>query len=502
MTQYQKTRHVLEMRRIVKRFGATTALDGVDFYLDAGEVHALVGENGAGKSTLINVISGRFKDYGGSVFLDGRFVRMARPRQTRRLGISVIHQDLRVIENFSVAENIVLGGEPVASWSRRIDRKEAVEIARAAIDRLGFDLNPEERVGDLGTARRTLVEIAAAMHRNAKVIVFDEPTAALDSHDVARLFAAIRGLRDRGLGVIYVSHRLAELPRIADRVTVLRDGRAVGTVDAASCDIPGISAMMLGRRLGEVFPPKTNRPGGILLKVRNLAGGGIKEPVSFDLREGEIVGIAGLVGSGRTEIARAIFGASKSAGGVELAERFLPRRNPCRCRRAGVGMIPENRKSQGIISGRTLAENLNATILAALSGRLGRLPRRKWTSVARGAAERLRIDPPEPCANIDVLSGGNQQKAVLGRWLACGPKILIMDEPTQGIDIGTKREVYDLIVRLAKSGCGILLISSEFVELAQLCDRVLVLRGGRFAAELSGPAITEQSLFQACVEGS
>jgi len=487
------------MRRITKRFGATAALEAVDFDVRAGEVHALVGENGAGKSTLMNVLAGRFADYGGSITFAGKPVRMTCPRQARLLGIRVIHQDRSVIGNFTVAENIILGDEPAGRWTGRLNRKAIAAAARAVIDRIGFDLNCDEVVGGLGTARQTLVEIAAALHRNAKLLVFDEPTASLGSDDVERLFRVIRDLRRKGLGIVYISHRLAELPRIADRVTVLRDGRVAGTRPMKSFAIAQLSEMMLGRRLGEMFGARKNRPGEIVLQVRDLSGPGISRPVSFDLREGEIMGIAGLVGSGRTEIARALFGAVNAGGSVSMAGRTLPWRRPHLCRRAGIGMIPENRKSQGIISGRPLAENLNIAILERLSGRLGFLRRNTLLSSAASTAGRMCIQPPEPLANIDMFSGGNQQKAVLGRWLAANPSVLILDEPTQGIDVGTKNQIYGLIAELAESGCAVILISSEFIELARLCNRVLVLRAGRLKQQLSADGITAESLFEACL---
>ena len=490
---------LLRMEGIVKAFSGVRALDGVDFDVRAGEVHALIGENGAGKSTLMNVLAGRFGDYQGRIVFDGRDVRITHPRQALDMGIAVIYQELSVLENFTVAENIMLGRERVGRWSRRIDRRFLRDEARKIIDRLQFDLDVDEPVAEMSTARQCLVEIASAVGRNVRVLVFDEPTAALGSEDVDKLFAVIGELKDRGLGIVYISHRLAELPRIADRVSVLRDSRMVGTRQMAGCKISDLTSMMLGHDLSEVFPAKTNTPGEVVLEVRGLTRPGVFEDISFDLRAGEILGIAGLVGSGRTEIARAIFGAINASGTVKFKGKSLPRRAPHRSLAAGIGMVPEGRKTFGNITARTVRENITVSILKRLAGPMAFASPRRITDSADGMICCMEIDPPVGEMSIENLSGGNQQKVIVGRWLAAEPEVLIFDEPTQGIDVGTKKQMYKIISGLAAAGRAIILISSELIEITELADRILVIRNGRLTGERPGGQIEEDQLFELCL---
>ena len=491
---------ILQMRGIVKDFGGTRALDKVDFDVRSGQVHALIGENGAGKSTLMNVLAGRFDDYQGQIIFDSQNVRIANPRQARDMGIGIIYQELSVLANLSVAENIMLGEEPSSRWTRRLDRAQLSAEARKTIAYLNFDLDPDEPVEALSTARQCLVEIAASVRRNVKLLVFDEPTASLGREDTEKLFEVIRDLKANGLAIIYISHRLAELAAIADRVTVLRDGKKVGTKAIDECPVSEMSRMMLGHVLSEVFPEKTNKPDRCILKVRGLTRKASSEAISFDLRAGEVLGIAGLLGSGRTEIARALFGADRASGKVEFRGRPLTRRNPRICCLGGIGMVSEDRKRQGNITGRSISENLNISILERLSGFLGFQSRRRLTAQAQSMIERLKINPAKPAMNIQQLSGGNQQKVIVGRWLALNPEVIIFDEPTQGIDIATKSQIYELIIKLACEGKGIILICSELIELAKLADRILVIRDGRLAAEMQGPIDDVDLLFDACAQ--
>jgi ribose transport system ATP-binding protein len=489
------------MQDIVKDFSGVRALDHVDFDVRAGEVHALIGENGAGKSTLVNVLAGRFTDYKGTIIFDGRHVRLANPRQARTMGIAVIYQELSILPNFTVAENIMLGDEKAAPWFRKINRTSLNEGAREIIDYLRFDLDPYQPVARLSRARQCMVEIAGAIRRNVKLLVFDEPTACLSSEDVEKLFEVMNDLRNRGLGIIYISHRIAELPRIADRVTVLRDAKVVGTTDIARCKVSDLTRMMLGHELAEVFPEKTNQPGKVILKARGLSRPGVFENISFELREAEILGIAGLVGSGRTEIARAIFGADKATGTLEFRGNPITKRSPSLSRRLGIAMVPENRKSDGNISGRSVCENLNVSILERLSGLLGFLSPSNNIAQANRMIAQMKIEPPRPKMNIRNLSGGNQQKVIVGRWLAADSQVIIFDEPTQGIDVGTKAQMYRLIMDLACKGKAIILISSELLEIARLADRVLVVRDGRIVNEVAGPQIDQDAIFAECVGG-
>ncbi len=490
---------ILQMQGIVKEFSGTRALDKVDFDVRCGEVHALIGENGAGKSTLMNVLAGRFNNYHGRITFDGHQVRITNPRQARDMGIAIIYQELSVLANFTVAENIMLGDEKAGRWTRKLDRAFINAGARDIIDYLRFDLDPDEPVERLSKARQCLVEIACAVRRKVKLLVFDEPTASLGSEDVDKLFEVIKDLKSRGLAIVYISHRLAELPIIADRVTVLRDGGKTGTMEIPECRISDLTRMMLGHDLAEVFPEKTNQPGKVILKVDGLSRPGAFENISFELREGEILGIAGLVGSGRTEIIRAIFGADKAHGKVVFQGRPIVGRSPYLCRALGIGMVPENRKQQGSITGRPVSENLNISILGRLSGVLGFQSSRRLTSQARLMIEQMKIHPPLPDIDIENLSGGNQQKVIVGRWLAAESKVIIFDEPTQGIDVGTKSQMYRLIVELACQGRAIILISSELIEITKLADRILVIRDGRLVREMQGPGTDEDALFAECV---
>jgi len=492
---------ILRMEAIVKAFQSVRALDRVDFDLRAGEIHALVGENGAGKSTLMNVLAGRFADYGGRIALFGREVRLTNPRQALALGIGVIYQELSVLGNLTVAENLLLGHEPAGRLPGTLDRRALAARAKAILDELEFDLPLETKVASLSHARQCLVEIAHAIRKDVRLLVFDEPTASLGGDDVGRLFEVIRRLKARGIGIVYISHRLAELPLIADRVTVLRDGKVVGTHPIADCKISALSHMMLGRELTEMFPPKRNTPGEVILKVRGLTRPGVFRDVSFDLREGEILGIAGLVGSGRTEIARAVFGADRAAGRCDFLGRPMRRRSPRRCMARGIGMIQENRKRDGNITDSSVALNVGISVLDRLANAAGFLgPARLRQSAAR-MIDRMDIRPRDPARLIQTLSGGNQQKAILGRWLCRDPKVLILDEPTQGIDIGTKAQIYRLVMDLAAAGKGIILISSELFEIANLADRILVVREGRIVREMPGPGTDVDALFTACIGG-
>ncbi|MFW6164112.1 MAG: sugar ABC transporter ATP-binding protein, partial [Planctomycetota bacterium] len=395
-------RLALRMRGIVKDFPGVRALDHVDFEVQSGEVHALIGENGAGKSTLMNVLAGRFADYQGQIHVFGEKVRPTTPREALALGIGVIYQDLSVLLNLTVAENILLGHEPPGRVPGTLNRRRLGEQAGALLDELGFDLALEARVGRLSHARQCLVEIAHAIRTNVRLLVFDEPTASLGSNDVQRLFDVIRDLRRRGIAIVYISHRLAELPEIADRVTVLRDGKVVGTRSVAASKVSVLSEMMLGRTLTEMFPAKRNVPRDVLLRVEGLTRPGVFEDVSFELRQGEILGLAGLVGSGRTEIARAVFGADKASGHCELKGRRLRRRSPRRSKRLGIGMIPESRKSDGIITGRSVAFNAGACVLERMATVAGFVPPSRIRANAEGVIEHMDVRPRDPGRAIEL----------------------------------------------------------------------------------------------------
>ncbi|HEX3359315.1 MAG TPA: sugar ABC transporter ATP-binding protein [Tepidisphaeraceae bacterium] len=486
------------MTAITKMFSGVPALQDVDLEVRPGEVHALIGENGAGKSTLMGVLAGRFSDYRGEISFAGESVRIDHPRRALAMGIAVIYQELSVLPNLTVAENILLGQEPAGPMPGTIDAAAIRSQAQRVLDYLQFDLPIDEPVDQLSAASQVMVEIARAIHRNAKLLVFDEPTASLGNKEVDALFAVISDLKRRGLGVIYISHRLAELPRICDRVTVLRDGRKAATCQMADCRLSDLTQLMLGRDLADVFPQRRHQTGSVILEVRDVMSPSGRE-ISFDLHAGEILGIAGMVGSGRTEIVRAIFGADHASGTVALEGKRIASRSPGKCQRLGIYMVPEDRKRDGNITGRSILENITASVLPKFSTAGGFLRRSEQRRFAIKMIDRMRVNPPAPEREIQLLSGGNQQKVIVGRVLAGKPRVLIFDEPTQGIDVGTKAQIYRLIVDLAEQGCGIILISSEFVEITELADRILVLRDGQLIAELPGHDADEEKLYSLCL---
>ncbi|ABG03913.1 ABC transporter related [Rubrobacter xylanophilus DSM 9941] len=493
-------RPLLEMRGITKRFPGVVALDGVDFELLPGEVHVLLGENGAGKSTLIKILSGAYRPDGGEILMDGRPVEIRSAAEARRLGISTIYQEFNLVPQLTVAENIHLGRQP-----RRfgvVDRGAMERAARELLERLGIRVDPRARVADLGVARRQMVEIAKALGLRARVLIMDEPTAALSEREVRQLFRIVRRLKEEGVGVVFISHHLEEVAEIGERVTVLRDGRLVGRV-SADAGRDELVRMMVGRSIEEQFPRRRTEPGEVLLEVRGLGRRGVLRDVSLRVRAGEIVGVAGLVGAGRTELARAIFGLDPADSGEVLVEgRPLEAPGPQEARRRGVGFVTEDRQGQGIVPPLSVAENLAlASLERYLRGRVlvdrGRLLRR-----AREIVQSLRIRTPSLEQEIRYLSGGNQQKAVIGRWMLAGSRVLIMDEPTRGVDVGAKVEIYELMNRLTEEGAGILMISSEMPEVLGMSDRVLVMSGGRITGELPAEEATQERVMGLATAGS
>jgi simple sugar transport system ATP-binding protein/ribose transport system ATP-binding protein len=486
----------LELRNIGKRYGGAQALDNVSLIVAPGEIHALVGENGAGKSTLGKIIAGAvFADH-GDIRIDGRLVNFRSPRDAIREGVALIHQELALVPALSVLDNVFLGVEPGRGGI--IDRAGQRATYDVLAARFGFSHEPHARVETLRVAEQQKVEIMRALVRNARLIVMDEPTAALTRIEADRLLDIARDLRRDGVTIIYVSHVLADVLALADTVTVLKDGRHVKTVPAKGETVDGLVTAMLGRSMDLVFPPRTppkpNAP--VLLSVKDLARAHIFADVSFEIHAGEIVGLAGLVGSGRTEIARAIFGADPSTGAVEIGGERLRRRNPHTAIRHDLAMLPESRKDQGLVMMRPIRENVSMAHLDQVA----------WGPVIRLAYEGRRV--AELLTSVDAraashtmpvsaLSGGNQQKTAIAKWLLKTPKVLLADEPTRGIDVGAKRAIYELINRLAEQGLGVLLISSELEEVLGLAHRVLVVRNGRIVAEFAGDAATETNVMRA-----
>ncbi|MEV4524538.1 sugar ABC transporter ATP-binding protein [Micromonospora tulbaghiae] len=516
-------RVVVAATGVAKRFGGVTALDGVDFDVRAGEVHALLGENGAGKSTLINVLSGVITDYDGEVTVDGTPVRFTGPAAAQAAGIATIHQELDLVPALSVADNLVLGREP-RTRLRTVDRRAAARTAREHLDRLGADIDPRRPVGSLRVGEQQLVEIAKALALDARVLVMDEPTAALADGEVRRLFTTIGGLRRRGVGVVYISHRMEEIEVVADRATVLRNGSVAGVVPAGRMDRRRIVAMMVGGRAASLFepapadvagasgPPPGSAGGDPVLHVTDLAvrprapRPGRCEPdgISLTVRAGEIVGLAGLMGAGRTELLETLFGAGpagRRTGTVLLAGRPYAPRRPRAALRAGVGFVPEDRRRSALVLEHPVGRSI---VLAALS-RLtsaGFVSRgRERAAVARSVTD-LAIKTASAATPVGALSGGNQQKVVFARHLLTEPRLLLLDEPTRGVDIGAKAEIYRLLRRLAGDGMGILLASSELPELLGVCDRVVVLRRGRAVADLATGGCTAEDILAAAMGGA
>jgi len=490
MTEY----FLLEMRAITKRFPGVVALEGVDFDLKPGEVHVLVGENGAGKSTLMKILSGAYQPDAGEVRLDGRVVRVGSPRAAIALGIGTIYQEFTLLPPFSVAENIFLGREPSGRrWLGVVDFDRMLREARAVLDLLGLPIDPAMPAGALSVAQQQLVEVAKAISTKARLLIFDEPTAALADREVRHLFGLIRRLRDQGVGVVYISHRLGEIPDIGDRVTVLRDGRRIGTWPARDLDMGGLVRAMAGREIREV-QHRSRLRGAEVLGVRGLVRRGVLDDVDLTVHEGEVVGLAGLVGSGRTELARAIVGADPLDGGVVRIAGEEIRRPSCRLSvRRGLGLLPEDRKLHGLVLVAPVRENISLASLSRLH-RWGWLRRGEERRLAATQVAHLRIRTPDVERRVRFLSGGNQQKVVLAKWLCSRARALIFDEPTRGIDVGAKAEIYDLIESLADGGAGILVISSDLPELLRLCDRILVMRRGRIVGEVGRDEATQEKI--------
>jgi rhamnose transport system ATP-binding protein len=472
----------LRVTGVTKSYGGVRALSGVSFDVRAGEVHALVGENGAGKSTLIAIVSGARKPDAGTVEIDGRETGELDPVAARELGIAVIHQRPALFGELSVAENVALGTESSRALGR-IDWKGRRERAFALLRRLGATISPDARAGDLGAAEQQLVEIARALGGNARVLVLDEPTAALSDEEAAKVLDVVRGLRREGCAVVYVSHRLEEVLAIADRVTVLRDGEVAATIEASGASRGELVKLMIGRALEPASPRPRASGQEVLLDVRGLT-----------IRAGEIVGLFGLVGAGRTELARVLFGLERADGSdVTLRGRPFAPRSPADAIAAGLAYVPEDRPRHGVL----LDMDVGANIVLAVQDRLahgGLVDRAREDEIAQGFVERLGVRTDSLRRLVRTLSGGNQQKVALARWLAAEPAVLVLDEPTQGIDVGARAEIHALLEELAARGIGILAISSDLEEIMSLCDRVAVMRGGRVVADRERGTITREEI--------
>jgi ribose transport system ATP-binding protein len=491
---------ILETRHIRKIFPGVVALDDVHFELRRGEVHILLGENGAGKSTLMKILSGAYQKTAGQIFLDGKEIEIKNPRHAQELGISTIYQEFNLVPHLSAGENIFLGREPTRVPGI-IDRNKLFESAQKILHDLGVEINARSPVKNLGVAEKQMVEVAKALSLDAKILIMDEPTSALTEREIKELFATIRRLKEKGISIIYISHRLEELFEIGDRVTVLRDGKYVGTCKIEEVTKAELVRLMVNRELTEKFPKRVAQQGEAILQVENLCRNGILKDISFSLHRGEVLGIAGLLGSGRTELARAIFGVDKiDAGAIYVKGRRQRIKSPRTAINSGIGFLTEDRKSQGLILILSVKENISLPNLDK-SSRFGILNRKDEEKTANDYLQELRIKTPNLNQKVILLSGGNQQKVVLSKWLSGQADILIFDEPTRGIDIGAKVEIYQLMNRLTAEGVGIIMISSELPEILGMSDRILIMHQGRIAGEFAAGEANQEKILQ-CALGS
>ena len=496
---------LLEMRQITKEFPGVKALDGVTFDLHESEFHALVGENGAGKSTLMKVLSGvyPFGTYGGDIAVEGEVRQFQNIRQAEEAGIAIIFQELSLVKELTVAENIFLGKEPnrfgVINWA------EIYQKSSQLLKDLNLPLNPRTKVGNLGIGQQQLVEIAKALSQKAKILVLDEPTAALTESEVETLFTILKDLKSRGVGMIYISHKLDEVFMMSDRITVLRDGKTVGTENASTLDKNKVISLMVGREVGDIFPEALHEFGETVLEVKNLTAFDADNPnkklvddVSFSVRKGEVLGIAGLMGAGRSELLMTIFGAwqGKNSCKIFVEGEQSKINSPLDAIKNGIGFVTEDRKRFGLILEQTILDNSTLAGLKQISGAfLTNLSRE--TIATKKVMQSLHVKANSPMTIAGTLSGGNQQKVVLGKWLLTNPKVLFLDEPTRGIDVGAKQEIYAEINKLAKEGLAIVMVSSELPEVLGLSDRVLVLHEGKLTGEFSRTEATPEKVMVA-----
>lgn len=484
---------VLSMRNIAKAFGKFYALKGVDLTVWPGEIHALMGENGAGKSTLMKILAGAYTATSGEILIDGKPHAIKGPKDALAAGITLIYQEMQLAPNLTVAENIFLGSE--LARGGMVQRKEMQIQAQAVIDRLGAQFKASDRVMKLTIAEQQQVEIARALHRNSRILVMDEPTAALSSRETQRLFELILRLRDEGMAIIYISHRMAEVYELSDRVSVLRDGQYVGSLTRDRLNASELVRMMVGRPLSDLFNKERDIPlGQPRLRVQDLTDGSKVKPSSLVVHAGEIVGLAGLVGAGRSELAQLIFGVRKASGGmIEIDGEPVVIHSPREAIDLGIGFLTENRKEQGLFLELAAQENITMATLER-DASWGMLNRKKAQTISDDAISLLNIRVPHSQVRAGGLSGGNQQKLLISRWVAIGPRLLILDEPTRGVDVGAKSEIYRIMNQMARQGVAILMISSELPEVVGMSDRVYVMREGAIVGELQADEIGQESI--------
>lgn len=487
----------MEMTDIEKMFPGVKALDHAQLKLRKGTVHALMGENGAGKSTLMKCLFGIYKEDAGTIVIDGKETHFSGPKNALDNGVAMVHQELNQVLKRSVMENIWLGRFPKKAGL--IDHKDMYDRTKAVFDELDIPVDPKIIIGKLSVSQRQMVEIAKAVSYNAKIVVLDEPTSSLTQEEVEHLFDIINKLRSRGVAMVYISHKMEEILRISDEVTIMRDGQWIATEPASTLTTDRIIKLMVGRDLTNRFPPKTNQPGEVILEVKNLTGKYMPSVIdaSFQLRKGEILGVAGLVGSRRTELLETVFGIAHKASGEILKEgKPVNNRDSRTAITNGFAMLTEERRATGIFGGMSITFNAVIANLKAYQTKAGLLSSKKMAGDTKWVIDSMRVKTPDQKTHIRTLSGGNQQKVIIGRWLLTKPDILLLDEPTRGIDVGAKYEIYQLIIDLANQGKGVMVVSSEMPELLGICDRILVMSNGHVAGILDIADATQEEIMR------
>ena len=487
--------YILTLKNITKEFPGVKALDDVTINIERGTIHGLVGENGAGKSTLIKVLAGIYRPNKGEIILDGKPCRFNSPIEARRAGISVVHQEIKLAEPLSVAENMFLGN--VQLKNGLVDWKGMRRRAREIVEDLGMDIDINAQVSSLTVAKKQIVEIMHAINNNSRILIMDEPSAVLTDRELEVMFRIVKQLRDKGITIIYISHRLDEIFGLCSNVSVLRDGRHIDTIPVASVDRQGLINMMVGREMGQAYPKEVGNVGGTILEVKNLSRGILRD-ISFEVKSGEVFGISGLVGAGRTELARAILGIDKpESGEVYVRGKKVHYRTFADAIRDGLGLIPEDRKLQGLVQIMSVKRNTTLVNMKRVL-RAGVISSSLEEKLSKEYANKLHVVTPSMETEVQYLSGGNQQKVVIAKWLFQNSEILFLDEPTRGIDVGAKAEIYRLINRMAKEGKTIIMISSEMPELLGMCDRIMVMHEGHKMGELNAAEATQAKIMALC----
>jgi len=496
----EEKKPLLKMTGISKWFPGVKALEGVNLTVYAGEVMALLGENGAGKSTLMKILSGVYTKDEGKIEISGKEVNISGIKESEKLGITIIHQELSVLPNLTVAENIFLGNEKVNKRTRAIDRKTEIERAKAFLDQVGCKIDPNVLVKDISVGEMQMVEIAKALTKNTSVIIMDEPTTALTDVETKKLFEVINNLKSRNFAIIYISHRMEEIFEICDRITVLRDGKFVGECMVKDVDNDKLITMMVGRKIEDQFPYKKVNEGNTVLEVRNLSCKGKIENVSFKVMAGEILGVSGLMGSGRTELAKTIFGEYKKSSGEIFVDGNKVNINSIKdAIKSGICYLPEDRKKEGLILGLSVAENMTIANIKSYENSIKSINKPSELKDVKDYIKKLSIKTPSEKQIIKNLSGGNQQKVIIAKWLLLSTKVFIIDEPTRGIDVGAKKEIYELLNELKSMGKAVIMISSDLSEILGISDRIMVMHEGHLSGELKREAANQESIMKLAV---